>query len=137
MKIGLIGSVLWIALTGFGANAASAPDLSKLPPPAKQEGVTYSGDIKKIFDTSCVRCHGSEKPKARLQLNTLEGALKGGESGKAIVPGKSAESVLVHSVGMIGNPDYHMPPKGNKANIPPLTRDQVALVRAWIDQGAK
>lgn len=112
-------------------------DASKLPPASTKKGVTYAGDIKAIFEKSCVKCHGAEKPKAKLNLTTLAGALKGGGDGKVIEPGNSSKSILLASVARIGEEDDWMPPKKNKANIGPLTAEQVGLIRAWIDQGAK
>lgn len=112
-------------------------DVSKLPPASTKTGLTYSKDIKPVFEQSCVKCHGAEKPKARLRLDSLEGALKGGENGKAIKPGNSADSIMVHSIARANHPDYHMPPPNNKAGIKALSSEQVGLIRAWIDQGAK
>ena len=112
-------------------------DASKLPPAATKSGVTYAGNIKAIFEKSCIKCHGDEKPKAKLRLNSLEGALKGSSDGEVIEPGQSAKSSLVASVARIGDEDYWMPPKDNKAKIAPLTTEEVGLIRAWIDQGAK
>jgi mono/diheme cytochrome c family protein len=112
-------------------------DTSKLPPPSDKTGVTYAADIQPIFESSCVKCHGAEKPKGKLRLDSLEGALKGGVDGKVIEPGKSAESMLVHNIAHIGDEDDYMPPPNNKAKIPPLTKEQIGLIRAWIDQGAK
>lgn len=112
-------------------------DASKLPPAATKQGVTYASDIKAIFEKSCVKCHNAEKPKAKLNLTTLADALKGGADGKVIEPGKSSMSILVGSVARIGEEDDWMPPKDNKAKIGPLTTEQVGLIRAWIDQGAK
>jgi hypothetical protein len=112
-------------------------DVSKLPPASDKKDVTYAADIKPILDRSCARCHGAEKPKARLRLDTLEGALKGGEDGKAIEPCNSAGSLLIHAVARVGDPDKFMPPPKNKANIQPLTKEEIGLIRAWIDQGAK
>src|SRR6266700_6939173 len=112
-------------------------DTSKLPPPASATGVTYAKDIKPIFDKSCIKCHGSEKQKGKLRLDSLEAALKGGEDGKVVLPGKSEESILVHNVAHIGDEDLFMPPPDNKDKIPPLTKEQIGLIRAWIDQGAK
>jgi hypothetical protein len=123
------------ALAADGPKAAV--DKSKLPPLAANSGVTFAKDIKPMFEQSCFRCHGDEKPKGRLKLNSLEAALKGGESGKVIVPGNSADSMLVHSIALLGDEEYFMPPPGNKAGIKPLTKEQVGLIRAWIDQGAK
>jgi mono/diheme cytochrome c family protein len=131
-------AVALVVSASLNASAADAPiDVSKLPPPASKQKVTYTTDIKPILDQSCVRCHGAEKPKAKLQLDSLEGVLKGGESGKVLKPGKSAESPMVHSITHLGNPDYFMPPPGNRAGIKALTKEQVGLIRAWIDQGAK
>lgn len=135
----LITSLAAIAIASatLVANAETKIDKSKLPPASDKKGVTYVADIKPIFEKSCVKCHGAEKPKAKLQLNSLEGALKGGENGKVIEPGKSADSVLVHNIAWLGEEDYWMPPKDNKAKIAALTKEEVGLVRAWIDQGAK
>lgn len=126
-----------VALAAQADEKKAKVDTSKLPPAATKQGVTYEGDIKAILDKSCVKCHGAEKPKAKLRLDRLADALKGGESGESIVPGKSAESPLVHSVARLGEEDYWMPPPDNKAKIPQLTPEQVGLIRAWIDQGAK
>jgi mono/diheme cytochrome c family protein len=112
-------------------------DTSKLPPASSKQGVTYATDIKPIFDKSCIKCHGAEKQKGKLRLDSLEAALKGGQDGKVIEPGKSADSMLVQNVAHIGDEDDYMPPPDNKDKIPPLTKDQIGLVRAWIDQGAK
>jgi hypothetical protein len=128
-----------LALSLGSAHGAekNAVDVSKLPPASDKTGVTYATDIKPILDKSCIKCHGAERPKARLRLDSLEGALKGGEDGKVVLPGNSAGSMLVHCVAHASNPDIYMPPPRNKANIAPLTKEQIGLVRAWIDQGAK
>ena len=112
-------------------------DVSKIPAAADKKNVTYASDIKPIFDNSCIKCHGTEKPKGKLQLNSLEGTLKGGEDGKVVEPGKSADSMLIHNIAHVGDPDDYMPPPHNKAGIGPLTPEQIGLIRAWIDQGAK
>jgi mono/diheme cytochrome c family protein len=125
-------------ITALTSVALAGPvDTSKLPPAAAKQGVTYAGDIKAIFDKSCVKCHGAEKPKAKLRVDNLAGVLKGSADGKVIEVGDSAKSPLVHSVAQLGDEDHWMPPKNNKAKIAPLTKDEVGLIRAWIDQGAK
>jgi mono/diheme cytochrome c family protein len=136
-SIACVGATLALSLVIAQAAEKTAVDLSKIPPASDKTGVTYATDIKPIFDKSCIRCHGAEKPKARLRLDGLETALKGGEDGKVVLPGNSADSMLVHCVAHVGKPDGFMPPPRNKANIPPLTKEQIGLVRAWIDQGAK
>jgi hypothetical protein len=127
------------AAFGF-AVAVSADDAksaaSALPPDSTKTGVTFATDIKPIFDVACGKCHDSKKPKiaAKLALDTLEGALKGSRDGKVITPGDSAHSDLVLSVAHVGDPDGFMP-KGKDAKK--LTDEQIGLIRAWIDQGAK
>jgi len=112
-------------------------DVSKIPPAADKKGVTYEADIKPIFEKSCVKCHGAEKQKGKLRLDSLAATLKGGEDGKVIEAGDSAKSMLVHNVAHVGDEDMFMPPPDNKDKIQPLTKEQIGLIRAWIDQGAK
>jgi mono/diheme cytochrome c family protein len=118
------------AVFGFVV-VASAQDAT-LPPASTKTGVTYATDIKPIFDASCVRCHGEKKPGSGIVLTSLDGVLKGGRDGKIIVVGDSTKSDLVMSVAHIGDPQSFMPKRGK-----PLTAEQVGLIRAWIDQGAK
>ncbi|MGE3310578.1 MAG: c-type cytochrome domain-containing protein [Limisphaerales bacterium] len=113
--------------------AAGSVDPSKLPPASQQAGVTFAKDIKPIFDKSCIKCHGEEKQKAKLRLDSLEWALKGADGEDVVSKGKSADSTLVHSVARVDE-DEAMPPEGKGD---PLTKEQVGLIRAWIDQGAK
>ncbi len=111
---------------------------SKLPPASAKTGVTYASDTKAIFDASCVKCHSGDKPKARLHLDTLDGVLKGSKEGKILKPGDSAGSFVVKAVAhATGDHDSWMPPLNNKAGIKPLTPEEIGLIRAWIDQGAK
>ena len=132
------GKIILIGLLAAALPAlANDVDLSKLPPAAKKTGVTYATDIQPIFEKSCVKCHSGEKAKAKLHLDTLEGALKGNKDGKVIEPGQSTKSPLLINVAWIGDEDEWMPPKDNKAKSPQLTAEQVGLIRAWIDQGAK
>lgn len=123
------------ALTGMALMAAAAGkvDTSKIPPASATKGVTYDKDIKAIFDASCFKCHGAEKQKGKLRLDSLAAALKGGENGKSILPGKSVDSPLVHSVARLVEDDAMPPADKGK----PLTKEQIGLIRAWIDQGAK
>jgi hypothetical protein len=127
-----------LALCALTAAADDKPmDPTKLPPASSKTGVTYDTDIKPIFDKSCVKCHSGEKAKGKLHLDSLAGAVKGGKEGPEIIPGKSDKSMLVYAVAHAGDEDDFMPPPKNRANIGPLTKEQVGLIRAWIDQGAK
>lgn len=107
-------------------------DISKLPPPSAQQ-IDFAKDIAPIFERSCLSCHGPEKAKGKLLLDTREHALKGGENGPDIIPGASAKSPLIHFTARLVE-DSEMPPTGKGE---PLSKDQVGLLIAWIDQGAK
>ena len=119
------------------AGVAKDVDLSKLPAPSMRKDVTYAADIKPILDKSCVKCHGPVKMKAKLRLDTLEAVLKGGHDGKVVEPGNSSKSILVINIAHLGEQDEWMPPPGNTLKNPPLSNDQIGLIRAWIDEGAK
>src|SRR5262245_31008043 len=94
--------------------------------------VDYLRDIKPILTTTCVKCHGADQQKGGLRLDTAAAALKGGEKGPAIRPGKSAESQLIKAVEGMHADIARMPYKK-----PPLSDAQIALLKAWIAQGAK
>ena len=112
-------------------------DTSKRPPPSDKTGLTFEKDIKPLFDASCVGCHGPKEAKGKLRLDTLAGTLKGSVDGKVLEAGKSADSFLVANIAYLGNEDDFMPPPKDVKKYPKLTPEQVGIVRAWIDQGAK
>ena len=131
----LIG-ILACAIAAVAADKKK-PDISKLPAPAAKTGVTWDKDIKPIVETSCGKCHGGDKPKSKYRVDTRENFIKGGESDeKAVIAGKSAESPAVLFTADLVE-DMEMPPTEKRDKYPPLTKDQIALLRAWIDQGAK
>jgi len=112
--------------------AIKGADAAKLPAAADRK-VDFAKDIKPIFKKSCMDCHDADGAMGQFRVDKKETAMKGGESGPAIVPGKSAKSPIVFYVaGLIK--DKEMPPK---AQGDPLTKEQIGLLRAWIDQGAK
>jgi len=86
-----------------------------------------------IFETSCIKCHGPEKQRGELRLDSAEALAKGGENGPVVVPGKPEESKLITGVKREGDEDYHMPPKAKDA-LPP---DQVKILVDWVAAGAK
>jgi len=124
--------VWWLAsLIAFPALGAEKLDLSKLPPAATR-AVNFVQDIQPILETQCVKCHGPEKQKGGWRADVKDVALTGGDDhAPNILPGKSADSPLIHFVAGL-DPDMKMPAKGD-----PLSVEQVGLLRAWIDQGAK
>jgi mono/diheme cytochrome c family protein len=117
-----------LALTGHAR--LSDEQLQQLPPPATQE-VDFASQVKPILEASCVKCHARGKAKGGFSLETRPSFLRGGDSGSAVVPGRSRESYLVELVSGL-DPDNVMPKKGSR-----LKPAQVSLLRAWIDQGAR
>ena len=112
-------------------------DPAKLPLASQKKGLTYGKDIKPIFEKSCVKCHSGDKPKSKYRIDALASAIKGGESGDAaIVPGNSAKSPMAAYISDLVE-DMEMPPTEKRDKYPALTKEQIGLIRAWIDQGAK
>src|SRR5688572_3754910 len=105
--------------------AAAPPDARTLPPPLDRK-IDFTRDVLPILQSSCHACHGPQKHKADLRLDVKHLALRGGGSGPAILPGKSADSPLIHLVAS-ADPDHRMPAKGD-----PLTTGQIGTLRAWI-----
>ena len=113
---------------------AAEVDVKKLPLPAPRK-VDFEKEIYPLFKESCFSCHGPEKQKGKYRLDTKEGAFKKGDDGPHIIPGNSEKSPLIHMVaGLID--EGLMPPPDDKGKSQPLTKEQIGLLRAWIDQGA-
>jgi hypothetical protein len=91
--------------------------------------VDFARDVKSILSRRCTSCHGPEKQENDLRLDSASTIMAGGISGSPIVPGNSSASLLVRAI--TGNDVEKMPPEGD-----PLSADEVALIRRWIDSGA-
>jgi ankyrin repeat protein len=121
--------------------APGQPAVAQQPTPVRtrqgERKIDFSRQIKPLLDRSCVGCHSGEKPRGLFRVDGRDAILKGGASGEAaIVPGRSEESPLVDYVsGKV--PDEEMPPRAQRNRFPALRADDVALLRAWIDQGAE
>lgn len=124
-------AVLGLIVAGaLAVQAKLSPEqAARLPAPATSK-VDFVRDIKPIFDSACVKCHGKGKEKGGFSLETRELFFKGGDGGNPVVSGRSAESLLIELVSGF-DLDIVMPKKGSK-----LKPAEVALLRAWIDQGA-
>lgn len=115
-------ALLAFAVVGVGEEPPKAPS----PRPA----IDFARDVQPLFAKNCVSCHGPDKQRGGLRLDRRADALKGGDSGKAIVPGKPGESLLVKK---ITNSDA-------KERMPlgrdPLSAADVRTLSAWIEAGA-
>src|SRR4051794_32965165 len=81
--------------------------------------VDFAKDVKPILESTCIRCHGPDKTKGKLRLDSREGLMKGSENGQVIVPGKPAESKLYKLASAPKTSEDRMPPEGD-----PITKAQ-------------
>jgi len=121
--------------------AAGKPAAAQQAPPVqlpkKEQTIDFAQQIKPLLERSCVGCHSGKRPRGYFRVDGRDAVLKGGASGEAaVVPGHSEKSPLVDYVsGQV--PESEMPPRAVRERFPALTTDEVALLRAWIDQGAE
>ena len=110
-------------------------EAGSIPPAAKKSGLTFAKDINPIFEKSnCYDCHGGKKrPKAGLRVDSVEWIKKGAKGEPVVDTKDSAKGSLIQTIARVDEDDA-MPPE-DKGD--PLTKDEVALVRAWIEQGMK
>jgi len=119
-----ISPVVWLAvlvllvLTGIGRAVADEP-------------IDYARQVKPILHAHCFSCHGALQQKSQLRLDAASLIMRGGESGPVIVPGHADKSLLIQSVE--GTDDVELMPK----EASPLKPAQIAVLRKWINQGAK
>ena len=91
-----------------------------------EEKVDFAKSVQGVFEARCIDCHGSKKQKGDLRLDSQEAAFA-----EVIKPGKSGDSELYKHISLPADHEDIMPPKGD-----PLTKEQIALIKQWIDEGA-
>ena len=121
MKLPVLAIACLLPLTWITARAQQAPAAAQ---------VDFARDIQPILQSQCYECHGPEKSRGRLRLDRRSAALDGGATGAAVIPGNSEGSLLIRRVLGLDDED-RMPKDGD-----PLPDAQIAILRAWIDQGA-
>lgn len=94
-----------------------------------QEKVDFAKEILPILEDRCIKCHGPEKQKGKLRLDTREFAIK-----HVIIPGDADESELVERIILPADDEDVMPPEGKGDR---LSEKEVALVKRWINEGAE
>ena len=131
------GAVAAVACWGL-AFGSGGRMLAKDPRPAPAATslparVSFNEQIRPIFASRCVKCHGGVKQAGGLSLIYRDLVLSGGDSGMpAITPGDAGASYLFDRISD-ADPESRMPPHEQG---PPLEPSQIALVRRWIEQGA-
>jgi WD40 repeat protein len=128
-------SFLTLSLLGLLPLSALADDATvepiKVVELKRTEPLVYEKDIEPIFYKRCIACHSGSEKRGRFDLGTYDTLVKGGKRGPSIVPGKSDASLLIKMAGRTQKP--FMPPKGED----PLTPEELALIKLWVNQGAK
>jgi len=102
------------------------------PIPNVQDAQVYNDVIQPILQSRCYSCHGPNKQKGGLRIDDSTRLMKGGKDGIIIKPGKGDASDLVKRALLPAEDDDHMPPKEK----PQLTKEQIAIIHWWIDNGA-
>jgi mono/diheme cytochrome c family protein len=121
--------VLLTLLCLLGTIMAATPDSGPaLAQREESKTLRFETNILPLFQAKCLRCHGEKGRKGELDLRSLAGVMKGGESGQVVVPGKPDKSLLYEKVH-----DRLMPP----AKKDRLTQEEVASIYRWIKMGAK
>jgi ankyrin repeat protein/mono/diheme cytochrome c family protein len=122
----LAAAAIWAMWApAFDAQTRSAPVSAENAVP----DVNYERHVRPILASKCFGCHGARQQQSGLRLDLRQSALRGGDYGVVIVPGKSAESKLIQR--LVGtDAGLQMPPTGA------LAPDEIDVLRAWIDGGA-
>ena len=112
-----LGGVMWLSLSASALCAAEAP--------------SYAKHIQPILVDRCYSCHGPEKQKGDLRLDSPEAIRKGGKNGVILTPGNPSKSTLYTLTLLPAGDDDRMPAKGDQ-----LTQAQTDALRDWIKAGA-
>jgi hypothetical protein len=126
--LGIVALGLAAGILGATVFPPVATGETPVPPSSADKKPVFEQNVLPILKARCVKCHGGEKPKAKLRLGDMGGLLTGGESGPVVVPGSAEKSLLFKMVSK-----GEMPPAKEKIK---LTSEQVAVIKNWIDNGA-
>ncbi len=121
----------------YGGMVTHGEDYLALPATGKRESIPenpliYKDVVFRILEDNCIKCHNANKQKGGLVMTSLEGLLKGGETGTALIPGNPGKSELIRRLLLAVADEEHMPPEENK----PLEKDEITLLERWIALGA-
>ncbi len=120
-----ISAAVWIVWVAVPVETAAKGGQA-----AAQVRIDFERQVRPIIEEHCLECHSQDKRKGGLSLATYADALDGGRNGPAIRPGRSTRSLLLHRLSGAVEPQM---PK-DKDPLPPA---QLAVIRRWIDQGAR
>ncbi len=135
--------ILLTVASHFGGTLTHGRDFLAWPRPRSSAGKpltetellaqpVYAGVIEPIFTKYCVSCHGADKAKGGLRMDTVAHLLKGGDNGSPLEPPGADKSLLGSRLSLPLDDDDHMPPDGK----PQLSAAQLTVIRWWLDAGA-
>lgn len=143
--LGLLGTVVVMTRAGHhGGKMTHGDPLDKAPwiveeaePPAKPDPVVFETVILPILEATCTKCHGEEKQKSDLRMDSYAALIAGGElqadgEGKVLEPGNAAESTMITFLSLPLDDDLRMPPEGKTQ----LTPEEILILTWWVDSGA-
>ncbi|MHC4997041.1 MAG: c-type cytochrome domain-containing protein, partial [Planctomycetota bacterium] len=113
--------VAWIAATPWTALGADEREFTE------SQITFFEKKVRPLLVDHCVECHGPDKQKNGLRLDSRQAALRGGESGKAIVPGDADSSLLIQAIRLHHDDDLSMPPDR------PLPKDAIDILVKWVN----
>ena len=112
--------------------SATVPAKASIAPSGIDHSTVYGGRIEPILAENCYTCHGPDKQRAGLRLDSYNAIMHGGKQGPVIKSGSAKASELFRRITLPQSDDDAMPPQGNR----PLTPDEIQTIQAWINAGA-
>jgi len=97
-----------------------------------EDQVVYTHLIQPIFDQKCVSCHGPDKQKGKLRMDSYELTLEGGKEGEGFEPGDAEDSNIMYRIHLPLDDDEHMPPEDKKQ----MEEHEIVVLEWWINSGA-
>ena len=119
----IVAALGWLLLV----SAATPGRAADAPAPTAEQAAFFEAEVRPILAESCQKCHGTDKQKGGLRLDTPEGVFQGGDSGPAVVPGNLEESLLIEAIRHEG---LEMPPSGKLDDV------KIATLTRWVETGA-
>ena len=100
--------------------------------PVVTDPVIYTNIVHTILENKCLSCHGEEKQKGDLRMDSLAAMLEGGADEECLVPSDTKASFMLTSLDLPEDDDYHMPPKAK----PQITPEEKKILTWWVKIGA-
>ena len=94
--------------------------------------VIYTNIVYNILENKCITCHGPDKEKGGLRLDSMAGMFEGGDEEDALVAGDIHGSYMITTISLPSDDDMHMPPKSK----PQVTAEELSILKWWIEMGA-